>query len=115
MESRKRLREYEDLEPLLKRCKVPQCVPQCVQSMKRCRESEEFTSNKRMTMPSEYSELRNEMMKLQMSMNEMRQQQRLCYQIMAGQSAQIRQLEQKLHAVQHPVGEPWIQSLVHAN
>ena len=111
METRKRSRDYDMMEPSSKRCRDQQCS----HSFKRSRESEEFTMNKRIAMPSEYSELKNEIMQLQISMNEMRQQQRMCYQIMAGQSAQIRKLEQQLQSVQYPVGEPWLQPLVHAN
>ena len=115
METRKRSRDYDMMQPLSKRCREQTQQPPQQGSFKRSRESEEFTMNKRIAMSSEYSEFRNEIMQLQISMNEMRQQQRMCYQIMAGQSAQIRKLEQQLQSVQYPVGEPWLQPLVHAN
>ena len=111
MKSRKR--SYDFLDQPCKRMKQSFEPPV---NLKRCREESSIeTPNKKMAMPSEYSDLRNEIMKLQISLNEMRHNQRMCYKIMAGQSAQIRQLEQRLHYVQNPVGEPWVQPLVNAN
>ena len=71
--------------------------------------------NKHTAVPSEFTDLHNEIMKLQISMGELKQHQQMCYQIMSGQSAQIRQLEHKLQTVQCPIGEPWLQPLVHTH
>jgi chromosome segregation ATPase len=88
-------------------------------TLKRFREEDSvFVMNKRTkctTVQSELHDLKNEILKLQVSMSEMKQHQQMCYQIMSGQSAQIRQLEHKLQTAQCPIGEPWLQPVVHAH
>lgn len=112
MATRKRQHDFDDV--FSKRVKIESEL-QSSQSSKRCREEEEFVMNKRMSLSSEFSDIKNEIMGLQLSFNEMKQHQQMCYKIMAGQCAQIRQLEQLLHSIQNPVVEPWVQPVVYVN
>jgi len=90
--SRKRPLEYEThINPKRQRTHEPQ-VPQVPQ------------------VPHE--QIMQELVRMKQSIQEMREHQQLCYKTMAGQSAQIRQLEHQLLLIKNPVGEPYIPNWV---
>lgn len=63
---------------------------------------------KRMRMESVEEEIMREIARLHASLEEMRTNQRACYQIMAGQAARIRQLEQHCTPQNHPWVAQWV-------
>tara|TARA_B110000093_G_C12947521_1_gene400880 strand:+ start:742 stop:1086 length:345 start_codon:yes stop_codon:yes gene_type:complete len=91
-------------------------------SRKRPHDDEPYTNSKRQRthevpkvhkvpkVPQE--QIMQELIRMNQSLQEMREHQRLCYQTMAGQSARIRQLEHQLLLIKNPVGEPYIPSWV---
>jgi len=91
-------------------------------SRKRPRDDEPYTNSKKQRthevpevpevpkVPQE--QIMHELIRINQSIQEMREHQRLCYQTMAGQSARIRQLEHQLLLIKNPVREPYIPSWV---
>jgi len=88
-------------------------------SRKRPRDDEPYTNSKKQRthevpevpkVPQE--QIMHELIRINQSIQEMREHQRLCYQTMAGQSARIRQLEHQLLLSKNPVREPYIPSWV---
>ena len=90
-------------------------------SRKRPHDDEPYTNSKRQRthepqVPHEphepHEQIMQELERMKQSMLELTEHQQMCYKIMAGQSAQIRQMEHQLLLIKNPVGEPYIPNWV---